>query len=91
MESVRGLTVSVYSGVICMNIWLIFRKVPGGVKARKGYFFGLPEDSPTGYLMYDINAAVVRTVYSATFDESFRRRLAGIKVYDTAREMYGCS
>ena len=64
-------------------------KVPGGVKARKGYFFGLPEDSPTGYLMYDINAAVVRTVYSATFDESFRRRLAGIKVYDTAREIYG--
>ena len=39
--------------------------------------------------MYDINAAVVRTVYSATFDESFRRRLAGIKVHDTAREIYG--
>merc|ERR1711965_254690 len=43
----------------------------------------------TGYLMYDINNAVVRTVYSATFDESFRRRIAGIKVYDTAREIYG--
>ena len=26
-------------------------KVPGGLRARKGYFFGLPEDSPTGYLM----------------------------------------
>ena len=64
-------------------------KVPGGLRARKGYFFGLPEDSPTGYLMYDINDGVVRTVYSATFDESFRRRLAGIKVYDTAREIYG--
>ena len=39
--------------------------------------------------MYDINDGVVRTVYSATFDESFKRRLAGIKMYDTAREIYG--
>ena len=64
-------------------------KFPGGLRARKGYFFGLPEDSPTAYLMYDVNDAVIRTAYSATFDESFRRRLAGIKVYDSAREIYG--
>ena len=65
-------------------------KVPGGAKARKGHFFDIPEDSPVmRYLMYDINASVTRTGYSETFDESFRRRLAGIKVYDTAQEVYG--
>ena len=46
-------------------------KVPGGTKARKGFFLGIPSDSPSGYLMYDINAGVVRTVFSATLDESF--------------------
>ena len=44
-------------------------KVPGGTKARKGFFLGIPSDAPTGNLMYDINAGVVRTVFSATFDE----------------------
>jgi len=60
-------------------------KVPGGTKARKGFFLGIPSDSPSGYLMYDINAGVVRTVFSATFDESFVRRACGIRVYDQAR------
>ena len=60
-------------------------KVPGGTKARKGFFLGIPSDSPSGYLMYDINAGVVRTVFSATFDESFVRRDCGIRVYDQAR------
>ena len=62
-------------------------KVVGGTKARKGFFFGLPEDSPSGYLMYDVNAGIVRTVYSASFDESFVRRACGIRVYDKAREI----
>ena len=62
-------------------------KVPGGTKARKGFFLGIPSDSPSGYLMYDINAGVVRTVFSATFDESFVRRDCGIRVYDQARAM----
>ena len=37
--------------------------------------------------MYDINAGVVRTVLSATFDESFVRRACGIRVYDQARSI----
>ena len=60
-------------------------KVPGGTKARKGFFLGIPSGSPSGYLMYDTNAGVVRTVFSATFDESFVRRPCGIRVYDQAR------
>ena len=60
-------------------------KVPGGVKARKGFFLGIPEDAPSGYLMFDINAGMVRTVFSASFDESFVRRSCGIRVYDQAR------
>ena len=63
-------------------------KVPGGTRARKGYFMGIPEDSPTGYLMYDIKAGIIRTVYAATFDESFVRRRFGLAVYDRAREIY---
>ena len=60
-------------------------KVPGGTKARKGLFLGIPKDSPTGYLIYDVNAGVVRTVFSGAFDESFVRRSCGIRVYDQAR------
>ena len=63
-------------------------KVPGGTRARKGYFMGIPEDSPTGYLMYDIKAGIIRTVYAATFDESFVRRRFGLAVYDRARDIY---
>ena len=63
-------------------------KVPGGTRARKGYFMGIPEDSPTGYLMYDIKAGIIRTVYAATFDESFVRRRFGLAVYDRARKIY---
>ena len=62
-------------------------KVPGGTKARKGFFLGIPSDAPTGYLMYDINAGIVRTVFSATFDESFVRRDCGLRVYDKARSI----
>ena len=54
-------------------------KVPGGVNARKGFFLGIPDDAPSGYLMFDIDAGVVRTVFSASFDESIVRRLCGIK------------
>ena len=66
-------------------------KVHGGTKARKGLFLGIPSDSPSGYLMYDINAGVVRTVFSATFDESFVRRSCGIRVYvlSTVRSVVG--
>ena len=63
-------------------------KVPGGTRARKGYFMGIPEDSPTGYLMYDIKAGIIRTVYAATFDESFVRRRFGLDdpfLYDIVR------
>ena len=63
-------------------------KVPGGTRARKGYFIGIPEDSPTGYLMYGIKAGIIRTVYAATFDESFVRRRFGLAVYYRAREIY---
>ena len=35
--------------------------------------------------MYDINAGVVRTLFSATFDKSFVRCSCGIRVYDQAR------
>ena len=63
-------------------------KVPGGTRARKGYFMGIPEDSPAGFLMYDIKDGIIRTVYSATFDESFVRRRCGLGVYDKAREIY---
>ena len=63
-------------------------KVPGGTRARKGYFMGIPDDSPTGYLMYDIKAGIIRTVYAATFDEICVRRKFGLAVYDRAREIY---
>ena len=62
-------------------------KLPGGTKARKGYFMGVPGDSPAGFLMYDINAGAMRTMFSATFDESLVRRGCNIRVYDKAREI----
>ena len=43
------------------------------------------QQSSAPYLMYDINAGVVRTVFSATFDESFVKRSCGIRVHDQAR------
>ena len=63
-------------------------KVPGGQKARKGYFMGVPMDSPAGFLMYDIQTGTIRTVFSATFDESMVRRRCNIRVYDKAREIF---
>ena len=63
-------------------------KVPGGQKARKGYFMGVPADSPAGFLMYDIHTGTIRTVFSATFDESMVRRRCNIRVYDKAREIF---
>ena len=63
-------------------------KVPGGTRARKGHFMGIPEDSPAGFLMYDIKDGIIRTVYSATFDGGFVRRRCGLGVYDKAREIY---
>ena len=36
--------------------------------------------------MYDIHTGTIRTVFSATFDESMVRRRCNIRVYDKARE-----
>ena len=45
-------------------------------------------DSPAGFLMYDIQTGTIRTVFSATFDESMVRRRCNIRVYDKAREIF---
>lgn len=48
-------------------------KLPGVLKARKCHFMRVPKDSPTGFVMYDINTGAITPMHSSTFVE----RLSG--------------
>ena len=63
-------------------------KVPGGNKARKLIYIGVPENSDTGYLGFDPETRTVRVVYDVTFDESFATRASHLRHFDRARQRH---
>ena len=61
-------------------------KIPGGNKARKLIYIGVPENSDTGYLGFDPETRTVRVAYDVTFDESFATRASHLRHFDRARQ-----